>query len=305
MNNSQKLFDALENGEVQEAIEFLKNDQSLINEENDNNQTPFWVAACLGYDEIIDEILKDPIKQVLDHKKRDRWSRSALDAAISFENNEIIEKLMPLFSENVDQLGEKPISDTFIWFLNQKDYFLDYVHNNKAWFFYSAASFIIIVALIYNMLAFKILTPNNTDDVQEIIVQAPEEEKPSSPDEIIAQGPDEINIIEIVKKAGLSNQNLIEEYNELSLELKKQGWDSFDLSFSQRFNKMKELTRTCKVELKKGTQIEKGLIELEGNNPNKMRVTTNLNRLRVALKSTRNKIISHAINYCFSSNYSG
>ena len=120
MNNAQKLFDALENGEVQEAIEFLKNDPSLINEENDNNQTPFWVAACLGYDEIIDEILKDPIKQVLDHKKRDRWSRSALDAAISFENNEIIEKLMPLFSENVDQLGEKPISDTFIWFLNQK-----------------------------------------------------------------------------------------------------------------------------------------------------------------------------------------
>ena len=102
------LFQALEVGNIEKFKEILTRRPELINIENENNQTPFWMACYHFQENFVDFALNGPSKDVVDIFKKDRWLRSPLDAALSYcdspsERGEFENNLIALYEERLDQ----------------------------------------------------------------------------------------------------------------------------------------------------------------------------------------------------------
>ena len=91
------IFHALEEGNVEAVSKMLVDNPNLVNEKNNYGQSVFWLSCCLGHVELVKQILKEPISNIVNIDARDECLRSALDAARDFDNQEIIELLNLVF----------------------------------------------------------------------------------------------------------------------------------------------------------------------------------------------------------------
>ena len=94
---TQRIHELLEANDVEKVSEMLAANPELVNATNRTGQSVFWMACCYDQVELVDQMLSEPIRSVLDPFKLDRSLRSALDAARKLNNREVIERLKPIF----------------------------------------------------------------------------------------------------------------------------------------------------------------------------------------------------------------
>lgn len=109
MKDLQKLFEAIDLGETQDALDVLKRNPSLVNGVDENRQSAYWRAGCRGRADIIRGMFEEPIISVLDPHLTDKWSRDALEIAEAYGHREIVELIGPIYGlgfEDDDPLME-------------------------------------------------------------------------------------------------------------------------------------------------------------------------------------------------------
>lgn len=282
MNRAETLFNAIEDGEDEVAIQILENSPNLANAMNQNGQTAFWWAASYNRTQVIELMLREPIRRNINFQKTDNFFRSPLDAAKAYNNREIITLLNPLYGVGVESKYLEDESN-----LSKDEPFLQRLKNNTKLVLFPkprryAVSFSILISLGLAITLVMFLFFGGE----------------KSGERMIAQG-GELNIKDAVTTALSDKSRSKLAFDALNEELRSQGWDGLKVSVSQAENKELMQTTICQVELYRGQKKETGTIIVESKNSKISKISSTMDKIRVSLKSTKRKIIMSAITHCF------
>ena len=275
MDDTARLFAALEDSENETARHLLEADPSLANAANSNGQTAFWWAASYGRTEIIQQMLREPIRGILDYWKADNLLHDPLEAAEAYSHHAVIALLEPLYGVNVETDYSEAESDSLSLAKSFAQRVFEYLKGlffgPPVWRYAISGIAVLAVGLI---VAIALFSTTSYDYVNRVIVQ----------------GTDEVNIRKAVLLSLAANGLSQLRFEELGKELRSQGWDTFDISMSQSLDEEERLVRAREVRLGRGPDAQNGSIVVVGRSPDNIEISSTMDRLEFSLKSTKIKL---------------